>query len=202
MARIWAGAVVLLAVSCVARADDAEDKAVKFVEKLGGLVKRDEKLSGKPVVTVSLNSAKLTDADLKELAAFKSLKTLRLVNVEKLTDVGLKELAALTTITELDLTRTKVTDAGLKELAPLKNLTSLWLGETQVTDAGMKDVAALTSLTRLQLDRTKLTDVGLKELAALKKLTSLGVGLSSGTTQVTEAGMKEFLKAVPKCKFR
>src|SRR5436190_17813763 len=134
MNRIWVGLLVLVASSAAVRADEAEDKAVKFVEKLDGRVTRDEKATGKPVVTVSLNFAKLTDADLKELAAFKSLKTLRLVSVEKLTDAGLKELAALSTLTELDLTRTKVTDAGLKELAPLKNLTALWLGETQVTD--------------------------------------------------------------------
>ena len=33
-----------------ARADDAEDKAVAFVEKLGGAVARDEKAPGKPVI--------------------------------------------------------------------------------------------------------------------------------------------------------
>lgn len=199
MNRMWAGLLVVLIASSGVWADDAEDKALKFVEKFDGRVTRDEKVPGKPVVTVSLNFAKLTDADLKELAAFKSLKTLRLVSVQTLTDAGLKELAALTTLTELDLTRTKVTDAGLKELAPLKNLSVLWLGETQVTDAGMKDLAALTSLTRLQLDRTKLTDRGLKELSALKNLTSLGV---IGNTEVTEAGKKEFRTALPKCKIR
>jgi hypothetical protein len=148
MRHVWAGVVVLLVTAVVARADDAEDKAVKWVEKVDGRVTRDEKQPSKPVVTVSLNFAKLTDADLKELAAFKNLKTLRLVSVEKLTDGGLKELAPLKTLTELDLTRTKVTDAGMKELAALKNLTTLNLSETQVTDAGMKDLAAVTSLTR------------------------------------------------------
>ena len=38
-------------------ADDAEDKAVAFVEKLGGKVTRDEKLPGKPVIRVHLSSA-------------------------------------------------------------------------------------------------------------------------------------------------
>ena len=45
---------VVSGLACVrrpARADDAEDKAVAFVEKLGGEVTRDEKLPGKPVIT-------------------------------------------------------------------------------------------------------------------------------------------------------
>jgi hypothetical protein len=69
----------------------AEDKAVQFVEKLGGRVTRDNKASGKPVVAVNLGGTKVTDA-------------------------GLKELAPLKNLTELYLTGTKVTDAGVKEL--------------------------------------------------------------------------------------
>jgi hypothetical protein len=73
------------------RADDAEDKAVTFVEKLGGKVTRDEKASGKPVITANLRETQVTDAGLKELSTFKNLTT-------------------------LDLGKTKVTDAGLRQL--------------------------------------------------------------------------------------
>lgn len=73
------------------RADDAEDKAVAFVAKLGGKVTRDEKAPGKPVTTLNLSLGGVTDADLKELATLKNL-------------------------TYLDLSHTAVTDAGLKEL--------------------------------------------------------------------------------------
>ena len=59
-------------------ADDAEDKAVTFVEKLGGSVTRNEDAPGKPVTTVSLAQTKVTDAGLKELAGFKSLTHLSL----------------------------------------------------------------------------------------------------------------------------
>lgn len=50
-----------------ARADDAEDKAVALVEKLGGTVSRDQKAPGKPVVAVDLSGRKVTDAGVKEL---------------------------------------------------------------------------------------------------------------------------------------
>ena len=56
-----------------ARADEAEDKAVALVEKLGGKVTRDEKLPGKPVAGVALFFSAVTDAELKELAALKNL---------------------------------------------------------------------------------------------------------------------------------
>src|SRR5262249_21300610 len=94
------------------RADEAEDRAVKAIEKLGGRIIRDEKAKGKPIVGVNLAATPVTDADLKALA-------------------GLKQLQ------RLDLRQTHVTDAGLKELAGLKQLQKLYLNNTKVTDAGL-----------------------------------------------------------------
>jgi len=141
MSRTLAFALALsgLCLCSTLRADDAEDKAVAFVEKLGGYASRDEKAPGKPVITVSLFGTQVTDAGLKELATLTNLTTLYLGGTD-VTDAGLKELAALKNLTTLDLFNTKVTDAGLKELAALKNLTSLYLGGTQVTDAGVKEL--------------------------------------------------------------
>src|SRR5688572_24995442 len=79
-------------------ADDAEDRAAVFVKKAGGYVVRDERQTGKPVVTVGLHAGKLTDDDLKRLAAFRAVK-------------------------ELDLSDTAITVAGLAHLAGLKTLT-------------------------------------------------------------------------------
>jgi hypothetical protein len=91
-----------------------------------------------------------------------------------------------------------VTDDGVKELAALTNLTTLDLSGTRVADEGVKALTALTNLTELNLFATKVTDAGLKHLAALKKLTVLNVyGASS---RVTDEGVKELQKALPKCK--
>jgi len=171
------GATSWLILSLVApvRADDTEDKAVAFVEKLGGKVTRDDKLPGKPVIGVNLGMSVIST---------------------KVTDAGLKELAPLKNLSTLDLSGTAVTDAGLKELAPLKNLTSLDLFRTAVTDAGLKELAPLKHLTSLNLAHTKVTDAGLKELAQLHNLTSLDLRV----THVTQAGMEELQKALPKCK--
>jgi len=188
-----------------ARADDAEDKAFKFVEGLGGKVTRDEKLPGKPVVGVNLDGTKMTDAGLKELAPLKNLTTLNLGNTQ-VTGVGLKELAPLKNLTTLNLNSTRVTDAGLIELFAFKNLAILDLGNMRevidpkvgdkdyrgegkgVTDTGLKEIAKLTSLTTLTLSYTKVSDAGLKELALLKNLTTLNL---SNTPHVTDMGLKE-----------
>ena len=98
-----------------ARADDAEDKAVAFVEKLGGKVTRDEKVPGKPVVTVSLHRSEVTDAGLKELAPLKNLTELSLIGAD-ITDAGLKTLAGFKQLTKVYLSSPKVTKEAVKEL--------------------------------------------------------------------------------------
>jgi internalin A len=84
------------------RADDAEDKAVAFVEKLGGEVKRDEMLPGRPIIEVNLSHRQVMDLGLKELAPLKNLNTLYFFNTQ-VTDAGLKELAQFKSLTELEL---------------------------------------------------------------------------------------------------
>src|SRR6476659_4556198 len=100
---------LILGCPAPARADEAEDRAAAFVEKLGGGVIRDDNRTGKPVVEVHLPTTDVTDEGLKELAPLKNLSI-------------------------LSLGGTGVTDAGLKELAPHKNLTELNLMDTEVTD--------------------------------------------------------------------
>ena len=113
----WAWMVGLsLALASGLRAD--EEAAVKSVEKLGGTVERDDKASGKPVTAVNLTGWKVTNKDLKQVAAFKRLQSLNL-NRSRVTDAGLKELARLKQLRKLDLRSTTVTDAGLKELKDL-----------------------------------------------------------------------------------
>jgi hypothetical protein len=128
---------LVLASSAPARADDAENRAVAFVEKLGGRVARDDTKPGKPVVEVRLNLSEITDAGLRELAPFKSLTTLHLGDTQ-VTDAGLKDAAALRNLAKLDLSYTAVTDAEIQGLVALKNLTTLYLHRSKVTNEGVK----------------------------------------------------------------
>ena len=56
------------------RADDADEKAEKFILELEGVAVRDEEAPGKPIVQVNLAHTKLTDATLKNLAVLKDLR--------------------------------------------------------------------------------------------------------------------------------
>src|SRR5262249_22958390 len=79
--------------------EEAEDQAAEAIQKLGGKVARYDQAPGRPVVSVDLAGVKLTDADLRPLAAFAHLQV-------------------------LDLSRTQVTNAGLEHLTGLTSLTT------------------------------------------------------------------------------
>src|SRR5262245_25902643 len=153
MARVLCGVVVVLVLGPTApvRADEAEEKAVKFVEEREGLVERDRSQPGNPVVGVNWISTKVTDADLKELDGLKNLTSLSLFGTKEVTAAGLKELAALPKLTSVRLGLMTVTDAGMKELAGLKGLTKVSLVSAQVTDTGVKELVANKGITELSL---------------------------------------------------
>jgi RNA polymerase sigma factor (sigma-70 family) len=140
---------------------------------------------------LDLSATQVSDADLKELAGFKSLHTLWLGVDKNVSDAGMKELAGLTNLQALDLGNTKVTDAGLKELAGLSNLRSLSLYNTKVTDDGLKHLARLKNLQYLDLNGTRITNAGLTELAGLTDLKALSIGDAGfHTSVIADAGLK------------
>jgi len=64
MSRMFLFAALIASMLVLAgdvQADPAEDNAVKFVEKLGGTVRRDTKVKGKPAIEVFLSKSKITD---------------------------------------------------------------------------------------------------------------------------------------------
>ncbi len=139
-----------------------------------------------------LSGWQVTDKGLKEVLPLKRLERLDL-ECTGISDAGLKELRALNRLRSLDLRGTLVTDDGLKELAGMR-LTELKIpGEAQ-TDVGLEHyLAALESPTHLVLKDWKVTDEGLKGLARIKQLRSLNLSY----TQVTDAGVKRLLQALP-----
>ena len=117
--RSLTGAALLLALvpwtAVCMRADEAEDKAVEAIQKLGGRITWDMKVKGKPIVILDLTSTNVTDAGLKHLAGLKQLQKL-VLNSTMVTDAGLKHVAGLKQLRELYLFRTKVTAKGKADL--------------------------------------------------------------------------------------
>ena len=164
--------LLLASVSCyAAEPNTGQAREIAEIKNLGGRVFFDEESPGKPVIAVSLENTKATDAALTNLE-------------------GLIELE------NLDLERTEVGDAGLTHLRGLARLESLNLRNTRVTDAGLVRLKTLTRIRLLYLDQTKVTDVGLVHLNGLTKLQELDLR----QINVTDAGMEELEKAFPNCK--
>jgi Leucine-rich repeat (LRR) protein len=172
-----------------------QEKAVAEITKIGGRVGVDEKMPGKPVISLSLRDTKVTDAGLEILKALPNLQSLDLTNT-KITEYGLKNLKELTKIHTLDLSVTEVNDAGLEHVEGMINLRSLILGVTKITDAGLAHINGLTNLQKLNLEGTQVTDAGLEQLKALINLRELNLS----NTKVTDESMKKLQKALPRCK--
>ena len=159
----------------------------------------------------------MSDAGLKHL---KGLTQLRLLDLDgtQVSDAGLEHLKGLTQLRDLGLDGTRVSDAGLKHLRGLTQLQELYLCDTKVSDAGLEHLKGLTQLqvsfarwhqgqrrragTPQGIDptrvpgptRTRVTDAGLGHLKGLTQLRELSVGY----TYVTDAGVKDLQKALPK----
>src|SRR5262249_12301761 len=125
--RVIAIAALLVLVHAeTARCDEQDTDAALAVEKLGGKVRRNEKVKGAPIVGIELAVTKTEDRDLKVLAGLNALEELDL-RATRVTDAGMATLKHLRNLKSLDLTSTRVSDIGLKALKDLRNLEELSL---------------------------------------------------------------------------
>lgn len=165
-AGIWkaaAGLVAALVLVAPVGADEAT--TVARLEKLQGVVERDPKLPGNPVVQVSLQATSATDADLAMLRELKHLKRLYLGYGTRTTDAGLAHLGKIPTLEVLQLPETAVTDAGLAHLKPLTRLQKLGLLNCKrITDAGLVHLRGLQSLRDVSVYGTEVTERGVADL--------------------------------------
>ena len=213
-----------------AREDKTKDQALALaeIEKLGGATLNDEDRPGKPVVEVNLRFKEATDSTLAHLKAFPDLKRL-FIGSCPVTDEGLANLKELTHLEQLELSQgdaaqaRKITDAGLVHLQECTNLKDLRLVGIPITDAGLASLKRMTQLETLDLYGTKITDKGLAQVKGLTSLRQLALGnnpkmtdeglaqlkgltnlreLDLRQTEVTDAGVEDLQKALPKVKIR
>ncbi len=114
------------------------------------------------------------------------LTAIDLSNNQQVDDAALMQLRSLTSLSHIDLRRTRVTDVGLAYLKDVNSLMSLHLGGTQVGDDGVAHLRGLSNLKRLWLYHTKVSDIGLESIKQLKQLTLLELG----GTQISGDGLR------------
>ena len=156
--------------------------------------------------SLSIFNQPIADDDLRHLVAMNKLNTFDLYHV-KVGDAGMIYVAQFPRLKTGSL-RTNVGDRGLADLRNARQLVWLDLSETPVTDAGMKHLQSLENLHYLNLGGTQITDDGVLALAGLSSLESLRLsggefgmhGVTNVDTKVTDKGVQELQKALPKCK--
>lgn len=99
--------------------DVHENSEVARLRKLGAKVGIDENRPGRPVVSLDLNSAAISDSDMEEIGKFALLRELHLDGCSRITDTGIRHLRDLKYLDNLGMYDTAITDAGLKELKGL-----------------------------------------------------------------------------------
>jgi hypothetical protein len=136
--------IILLALLAGAPTEDksnaAQLEAIEKIKNLGGTIKYDDKQEGKPVISISLPSTKVNDADLAFLQYFPKLEELDLFGTT-ISDKATGYFGELKSLRKLNITNTNVTDAGLEKLKDLPNLKELFVSFvpdiTKITKTGI-----------------------------------------------------------------
>ena len=154
--------------------------------------------------SLHLGSSQLTDVGLRKLCGILSLHNLQITrDANQVTDDGLVDLWLLVNLQNLTLNAPKITGTGLATVRELPKLRDLNLGAAGLTDAACQNVAGSEHLKQLHLGGWQgappaLSDAGLRFLAKAEKLEQ--VNLFRKGTQITDEGVAELRRALPKLK--
>lgn len=173
---------------------------------------------------VGIDGATFSDAGMKQMAGWKSLKTMTFFHClnkkeftgagvahlaglpqfesfgcggSPFTDAGMAAVAKLPHLKDLRVWHTLNTDAGTAKLKDAANLRSVWLAPQftpRITDASLAALADVKSLEEVKITETRLTRDGLKHLAALPKLKKLVLD----ETDISDADLAALKADLPK----
>ncbi|MCC6573333.1 MAG: hypothetical protein IT462_06020 [Planctomycetes bacterium] len=148
------------------------------------------------IKTLSFNSSWLRDEHFAALAGFKAVSMLSMTQSATITAERAVHIGKLTALEMLDLSGNSVDKDALVEIAKLPAVTRLGLAQCGLADASLAALADMKSLQLLVLNSNSITARGLKHLTGLANLKQLHVRQCDA---ITDAGMKEFKAALPKC---
>jgi uncharacterized protein (TIGR03067 family) len=130
----------------------------------------------------------------KLFAAARACREQGLLRQVPITDDGLARLKGLAALRVLVFDRTKVGGDGMKHLKDLARLEEVHFFESEISIGFTRHLKAFPRLRVLSLERTTVGDEELKHLHGLTGLERLYLY----RTKVTDAGVKELSKALPR----
>ncbi|MEO2032146.1 MAG: hypothetical protein ABGZ35_08675 [Planctomycetaceae bacterium] len=160
----------------------------------GGSFRLDDKGA---LVKLALMDISVSAAELKQIAAQHSLRSLYITNGH-INDSALVHLATLSKLETLGLDSNPISDLSISHITSLRNLQKLDLRETQVSDAGVTEIFSLRNLRRLLLGGTNISDQSTASLTNLSGLEELWIY----DTKMTPAGVDSIRDALPDCRVR
>lgn len=180
---------LLFALTGVPTEEPAELQAVKELDQLHCILKRDETKLDRPVVVVKMPvlPERQLERALACLHELRHLHSLFLTHAP-IGDRHLEHLKGLGQLQNLILSGTRITDQGLETLKQLKQLRQLDLADTQVVGDGLKYLKELPHLHTLSLESTPITGEGLKQVGGLQRLERL----SLRKTKISAQGLAHF----------
>ena len=151
--------------------------------------------------TLRIGSPNLTDTGFASLAKLFSLESLY-IETSSATDEGVKYLGRINRLKRLDIGVPAMTGSGLGPIARLPELNDLRLRSPALTNVVFEQFARAKSLRKIRLVErgwqppAALTNEGMMAIAPATWLTELW--LPRNDTGITEAGMEELKKLMPK----
>lgn len=149
-----------------------------------------------PLVSLSLRDTAVVGPGLDKLEVARSTLTDLDLSETRIGNDGVSHIPQFTRLQKLSLWNGSLDDEGIASLVPLKDLQELNLeGCGEVSSASAESLAKLTNLKKINLTETGFDDTGLEKLSVLKGLKVLTLS----RTNVTDAGIEKFKQAVPDC---
>lgn len=144
----------------------------------------------KQLQALKIDSTRITPAGVQEVASLPQLQSLSMRGVPHFEiqlanfDAAVAALVEVKTLTDLDLSGTRLSVAGLASIGKMVQLRRLALNDTRLTDSGLAQLKGLVDLEVLEINRTLIGDAGFAHLMPLTKLHTL----SMSETEITGAG--------------
>lgn len=168
-------------------ADDSA--AIKTLEKGGAIVKRDESVAGKPVLSVTYNLLDVTETGIRALKEIEELPTIEFAGAgnTEITPATLRALQGKPSLKSLSISFAKISDESAKILATLRSLEVLELrAQVDISPVATNEILQLTRLKELSISDRIVSDSLLVEIAKLPNLKKLSVR----SVFMTNAGIK------------